>query len=244
MDDNENQGFSILIPYHGQYKLVRELIGKIVLYTRNVPYRITIIDDASENASYFSTLAQLENIDGIRLDEQKGFAAAVNMGVKYTKKPWIVILHSDVKIDELNWLQLMYDSLIKLNKSDKVGLVSARSNNPGSNHLLRSGKAREDIGDQVSKQALPFFCALVARKVFENVGPLKEYPYGWYEDEEFYWRMKKHGYNQGISGKAWVSHEGEVTIQELWKKDPKIKEIMESNREKCLKDLKQLFGKN
>lgn len=247
-EEKNSDGMDLLIPYHGQYKLVRELIGSIVLYTRNIPYRITIIDDCSENASYFSTLAQLDTIDGVRLEKQSGFGAAVNKGVSLTKRPWIVILNSDVVINEMNWLKNLYDSLLKLNKSDRVGLVTARADDPPGTHpLLKSEKdSRHDIGDQVSTQPVPLFCAIMARKVFETCGPLKEYPYGWYEDEEFYWRMRKHGYNQGISGKAWVRHVGGsigATTKELWAKNPSIKETMENNRLRCLADLKTLFGR-
>ncbi len=249
-EEKKNEGFDILIPYHGQYKMVRELIGSIVLYTRNVPYRITIIDDGSPCDAYFATLAQLDTIDGVRSETQRGFGAAVNLGIKATSRPWIVIMNSDCIVDELGWLTDMHKSLVALMKSNKVGVVSARSDDPPGNHpLLKCNKeTRKDIKDQVSDQPLPLFCCMMPRILFEKVGPLKEYPYGWYEDEEFFWRMKKRGYNQGISGKAWVRHLGGgdgtgATIKELWKQNPEIKTQMENNRLQCLSDLKKLFGK-
>ncbi len=246
-DDEKKDGFDILIPYHGQYKMVRELIGSIILYTRNVPYRITIIDDASPNSEFFYMLAKTDAVDGIRFEEQKGFGAAVNAGIKLTKRPWIVILNSDVIIDELGWLKDLHECLVKLNKSDKVGLVSARSDDPPGNHPLLKvieKSKRVDVEDRISDQPLPLFCAVTARAMVEKIGFLKEYPYGWYEDEEYHWRMKKYGYKQGISGKAWVRHFGGATVKELWQKHPESKEIMESNRQKCLTDLKKLFGKS
>lgn len=245
MQNDENQGVDIICPYHGQYKLVRDLIGSVILFTRHVPYRITLVDDGSPNADFFYALARLDTIDGVRLDKQQGFGAAINAGIKATKRPWIVLLNSDVVIDEVNWLESMHESLIKLNKSDKVGLVSARSDNPPGNHpILKSPKEkRVDIGNQVSKEPLPLFCALMARAMYEKVGPFKEYPYGLYEDEEYFWRMKKRGYNQGICGTAWVKHLGGATVKELIDQDPEVKEIMESNRLKCLADLKILFGR-
>jgi GT2 family glycosyltransferase len=246
----DDEGFDILIPYHGQYKLVRELIGSIVLYTRNIPYRITIVDDGSPNAAYFSTLAQLDAIDGVRSEEQRGFGAAVNLGVKATKRPWIVILNSDCRVDELGWIGDMHKCLATMMKSDKVGLVSARTDDPpGSHPLLKCGKEhRKEIPDTISDQPLPMFCCMMPRILFEKVGPLKEYPYGWYEDEEFFWRMKKHGYQQAISGKAWVRHLGGgggtgATVKELWAQNPEIKTVMENNRLQCLADLKKLFGR-
>lgn len=247
MQIDQNNGVDILIPYHGQYKLVRELIGSIFLYTRNIPFRITIIDDGSPNAMYFSTLAQLESIDGVRSEECKGLGAALNLGLKVTKRPWVVILNSDCLIDEVGWLHGLYGSL-KSMMTNKVGLVSARSNNPPGNHsLLKCSKEnRKDLEDQVSDQPLPLFCCMMPRLLFDRVGLFKEYPYGWYEDEEFFYRMKKTGYHQGISGTSWVKHlgEGGSTIQELWAKNPEIKTIMENNRNLCLNDLKSLFGRS
>ena len=244
----DNEGFDILIPYHGQYKMVRELIGSIILYTRNLPYRITIIDDGSPNVSYFLTLAQLDAIDGVRFEEQKGFGAAVNFGLKVTKRPWVVVLNSDCLIDELGWLNEMFKCLTTMMKSDRVGLVSARSDDPPGNHpLLKCGKDRKEIPNQISEQPVPMFCCIAPRILFDKVGPLKEYPYGWYEDEEFFWRMKKHGYKQAISGKSWVRHLGGsvgATVRELWQKDPEIKKVMENNRLQCLSDLKKLFGRS
>jgi GT2 family glycosyltransferase len=244
MQNNENEGIDILLPYHGQYKLVRDLIGSIFLFTRHVPFRITIIDDGSPNDGFFSTLAQHPAIDGVRSPEQKGLGAAINLGVKATKKPWIVVLNSDCLIDEMGWLTDLYNSLRAMMK-DKVGLVSARSDDPPGNHpLLKCAKEnRKDIEDKISEQPLPLFCCMMPRVLFERVGPFKEYPYGWYEDEEFFWRMKKQGYKQGISGKCWVKHLGGATVKELWKQNPEAKSIMENNRIQCLNDLKKLFGR-
>lgn len=234
-----NDGFSILIPYHGQYKMVRELVSSICMFTRKIPYRITVIDDGSENADFFYGLSQHPLIDGARHEEQKGFGAAVNTGVRLTKSPWVVVLNSDCVIEEMSWLTDLHKAAADL----KVGLVSARTDNPpGDNPLLKTPRIRKNIENQISDKPLPLFCALMARKLLEKVGPLKEYPYGWFEDEEYYYRMKKMGHKQGISGKAWVRHHGAATTKELWEKRPETQKIMtEDNRTRCLEDLKLLF---
>lgn len=238
-------GFDILIPYHGQYKLVRELIGSICLFTRHIPYRITVIDDASENKDYFYTIAQLPNIDGARHEEQRGFGAAVNTGIKLTKRPWIVVLNSDCLIEEMSWLDELYKTMVAL-KDQKVRFVSARTDNPtsGDATLLKTPRIdRKDIGDVVSSAPLPMFCTLLSRKMVEQVGPLKEYPFGFYEDEEYFYRMKRLGFKQAVSGKAWVKHLGGVTVQELWERKPETKNVMlVENRQRCMKDVKPSFG--
>lgn len=236
-------GFDILIPYHGQYKMVRELIGSICLLTRHLPYRITVVDDCSENSDYFYTIARLPNIDGARHDEQKGFGAAVNTGIKLTKRPWIVVLNSDCVIEEMSWLSDLYDTMVAL-KDQNVRFVSARTDNPtsGDETLLKTPRLnRKDIGNVISTTPLPMFCTLLSRKMVEAVGLFKEYPYGYYEDEEYFYRMQKFGFKQAVSGKSWVRHHGAATVQELWQKKPETQNVMlTENRNRCMDDVKLL----
>src|SRR5688572_30505380 len=120
------KGFDILVPYHGQYKLVRDLIGSICLFTRDVPYRITVIDDGSDNQNFFYSLAQSPHLDGVRHEEQKGFGAAINTGIKATKQPWVVLLNSDCIIEEMNWLSELWKTMVAL-KDKNVRFVSSRT---------------------------------------------------------------------------------------------------------------------
>ena len=79
------------------------------------------------------------------------------------------------------------------------------------------------------------------RDLFKHIGGfIKSYPYAWYEDEELSHRMRKFGFKQGISTKAWIRHEGGSTIKYIWNKIKESKEIMENNRELCLSDIKKL----
>lgn len=240
----ENKGFDLLIPFHGQYKLVRDLIGSICLFTRDVPYKITIVDDGSDNKDFFYSLAQAPNLDGVRHEKQRGFGAAVNSGIKLTKQPWIVLLNSDCVIEEMNWLSELWKTMVAL-KEQKVRFVSSRTDNPpvSSSSLIKSPRVnRKDIGNVITDVPLPMFCCLLSRKMVEEVGLLKEYPYGYFEDEEYFYRMKKYGFKQAVSGKSWVRHGNGATVNELWKSKPEIQKIMlEDNRKTCLEDVKQLF---
>jgi GT2 family glycosyltransferase len=239
-------GFDILIPFHGGYKMVRELIGSICLFTRHVPYRITLIDDGSPNKDYFYSLARTQHIDGARHEEQKGFGAAINTGIRLTKRPWIVILNSDCVIEEMSWLNDLYETMVAL-KEQKVRFVSARTDNPtsGDPELLKSPRLdRKVVGNIISKTPLPMFCTLISRKMVEQVGPVKEYPFGFFEDEEYFYRMKSHGFHQAVSGKAWVRHLGGKTVEELWQRQPETRDIMlVENRNRCLKDVKLFYRK-
>jgi GT2 family glycosyltransferase len=239
----ENKGFDIIIPYHGQYKLVRDLIGSVCLFTRHIPYRITIVDDGSDNKDFFYSLAQASNIDGIRHEQQKGFGAAINSGIKATKQSWVVLLNSDCVIEEMNWLSELWKTMVAL-RDKNVRFVSSRTDNPPScySEVIKSPRIdRKIIEDTISDVPLPMFCCLLSRKMIDQVGLLKEYPYGFYEDEEYFYRMKKFGFKQAISKISWVKHGNSATVQELWRSKPETKEVMlEGNRNACLADVKKL----
>lgn len=237
-------GFDIIIPYHGQYKAMRDLIGSIFLQTRHVPFQITVIDDASPNKDFFSRIAQMDKqVDGVYLPEQKGFGAALNEAIAVTKRPWLVFLNSDCIVQDLDWLIELY-KVLEQGMSDKIGLVSATTNHGGSNKLIERERQKRVGQVIISTEPLPLICAMCPRKLFDRVGLFKEYPYGWYEDEEFYWRMRSKGYKQAIAEKSWVFHHGGLTTKALWEADPNIKTIMvEDNRKKCLADIKEIFNK-
>lgn len=229
----------ILIPFHGNYTGVRKLVKSILENTHTNPYQITLIDDASPNAKFTEILMQAPQTKCIRLKEQKGFAGALKVGLEATEQPFVCILHSDCQVLVPKWLEELGSALFDMH-SKGVRLVSGRTNNPLSDIPELMGKRGQPIANMVSDLPLPLYCALCERSLFNEIGFLKEYPYAGFEDEEFYWRMKKYGFKQGIAGRVWVEHEGEATIKELIKKRPQIIEEMNENRNRCLKDIKSL----
>jgi len=231
----------IIIPFHAKYENVRKLASSLLYKTRSNPIRLTLIDDGSPNPGFLETISQAPRTQTIRLDQQKGFGNAVRIGLENTSLPYVCIMHSDCEIYNSSWLEELGASLLTM-KQDNVRMVAPRSNNPTSDiealHAEATDQASEDA---IVNVPLPLYCVLCHRELFNRIGgPLKSYPYTWYEDEELFWRMKKHGYRQGISGRSWVHHEGHATIQHLWKKDPTIKEVMKENRNLCLKDIESL----
>jgi len=243
----------ILIPFHGQYEKVSELIKSIVLSVKSNPYQITLIDDASENKDFgekiknqfLKTTPQgcLPQVQYLRSEKQIGFGGALKLGFDNTRSPWILIMHSDCVVEDSNFMIQMGQSLLNWKKQGiPVKMVSARTDNPGDLELAKSKlleKGEKDI--ILQNETLPLFCAMCNRDLFHYInGFIKPYPYAWYEDEELAHRMRKFGLLQGISTKAWVKHQGGSTIKLVWETKPESKKIMESNRSLCLADVKRL----
>lgn len=244
---------NIIIPFHGQYEKVIKLVQSILFCTKSNPYQICLVDDYSQNGALVQewllksdlakkTIHYKPQLVVHRTPEQLGFGGALRYGFERTEEPWVVFIHSDCVVEDSNWLIAMGKSLLDL-KKDQVRMVSARTNNPGAGaYKLLQGKRGEYIDDAILEEgSLPLYCVMAHRDLFHHIGGfIKEYPFGWYEDEELAYRMKHRGYKQAVCGRSWVHHEGGATVNQLWADQPSAKKIMESNRERCVLDMKSL----
>lgn len=180
----------------------------------------------------------------IRTDEQKGFGGACKIGYEAGESPYVCFVNSDCLIEDAAWLRNMGESLLNL-KSQGVRMISPMMNNPVGGDPAQRGekyiKAEDDI--IISDDSfLTLSCFLCHRELFSKIGGfIKEYKFGYYEDEELAARMKKYGYKQAVCRKSYVHHEGQKTIKSVQRANPEIRKIMEEeNRQRCIEDMKKL----
>ena len=243
----------IIIPFHGQYELCTRLVESILKLTRSNYYCLCLVDDASPNSSYIETVdanlnkrrSDVVETKCIRSDEQLGFAGAAKLGYDKTENPYCVFMHSDCEVTDLNWLRSLGESLLSM-KSKKVRMISSKTNNPlnGSKKQLGTkGKGGPDLVLE-DDEHLSMYCFMVHRELFYHTGGfLKPYPYGWYEDEEYAFRMKKHGFKQGVSGNSWVHHDGEKTMKSVMRESVEARAAIDENYDRCINDMKSFQNK-
>ena len=247
----------ILVPFHKCYDLVGNLIESIILKTKSNPYLITLIDDGSPqdaSAEFKKHISSFRRVKYLRLDEPKGFGAAVNFGIQNTELPYVCVLHSDCKIEYVHWLESLGDALVK-GKKENIRMVVPRTNNSlgySTEHdltfdefkvfLSQSSKQENQEYSFVLDDPVSSFCFLAHRELFNRTGGLKEYPYAGYELDEFYYRLTKKGFKQAIVLDSWVSHKGSGTLNRLCKGNSKVKKESNLNRDRCLKDISELIN--
>ncbi len=216
------------------------------------PYRITLIDDGSPNDTFGKRLND-EGDKGmlrcVRSEHQKGFGAALRLGYENTQQPWILVMHSDTRVDEPNWMVRLGESLLRFKETDPtVKLISSRTNNPGAGHepqlkatkpLVAAPNAKRDPDIVLKEGFVPLYSAMFHRELFKHIGGfIKEYPFGYYEDEELGWRMRAYGYRQAICGASWVYHDAGATVNSVCKANPDAAKVMDGNHEKCVEDIR------
>lgn len=113
----------VCVPVHNALPLVKRCLTSIHANTKE-PYRMIVHDDASdpETAEWLEGTLRMQNapVILIRSDKQCWFTTSVNRCLQMTTAPWVVVLNSDVEIQDPEW----FEKLIAVHGSrEMVGLL-------------------------------------------------------------------------------------------------------------------------
>lgn len=217
-------GTSIIIPSYNQADYLKLCIESIISHT-NLPYEIIVVDNASTD----HTAAYLHSMAGrIRykiMEENRGFAGAVNAGLMMAKGMKLLLLNNDTLVTD-HWL---HNLLACLESDPRIGLVG-----PVTNFI--SGEQRVDVpytdvkdmpafaaSNNVSDPSrwqrvdrLTGFCLLMRRELWERTGYFDEgYKIGNYEDDDYNVRVRLQGYSLVIARDVFIHHFGSVSMKAL-----------------------------
>jgi O-antigen biosynthesis protein len=129
---------SIAIPVHGQLQVTLECLLSIAAHTRDVPFEVVVVDDASP-ADASAALASLRQIRYVRQDRQVGFGATCNHAVEQCRGEVVVLLNSDTQVQP-DWLPALLEPLA----DPTVGMVGPMLLFPGGALQEAGGRLRAD----------------------------------------------------------------------------------------------------
>jgi GT2 family glycosyltransferase len=218
------EGTSIIIPTYNQLSFLKQCINSIIANTP-LSYEIIVIDNASTDG----TAVYLQELGGqVRyrvLENNRGFAGAINVGMMMAKGRTILLLNNDTLVTE-NWLANL---LICLNSDEGIGMVG-----PVTNYISGDQKinvpyvnvadmpqfARENNLSDPSRwrriDRLTGFCLLFRRELFEGIGYFDEgFEIGNFEDEDYNIRVRMLGKSLVIAQDTFIHHFGSVSMKAL-----------------------------
>ena len=94
---------SAIIPTYNRADLVQSIVTNLRAQTRP-PGQIIVVDNGSEDATQI--LARELGVDLVVFPENRGFAAAVNEGVRQATGDWLLIVNNDVLLEPA-WLECL-----------------------------------------------------------------------------------------------------------------------------------------
>lgn len=126
---------SIIIVSWNVRDLLRKCLQSIYKQTKT-PFEIIVIDNASRDGSADMVAEEFSEVELIRNEKNKGFAAANNQGVAKAKGSYVIFLNDDTEI-----LAHALDRMVAfLQAHDSVGIAGARLLNPDKS--IQIGTAR------------------------------------------------------------------------------------------------------
>ena len=212
---------SAIVPTYNRADLVRSIVTNLQGQT-HPPDQIIIVDNGSADATQI--VARELGADLLVFPENRGFAVAVNEGIRHASAEWLLIANNDVVL-EPTWIDRLLTSLDRSNALFGIGKLFRKDGAgtlDGSWDLVsraayawRCGYGRKDgeVWSFPRKIWLaPMTAALFHRQVFERVGLLETRFESYYEDVDFGIRCALAGV-EGIYEPAAVAvHIGKATL--------------------------------
>jgi len=186
------------------------------------PSEVLVVDCASEDASV--EVAHRAGARVVRLDRNRGFAAAVNQGVALCRTEWVAVLNNDVELQP-RWIEKLIEAASrpgvwfavgKLVKTDRPDVLDGAFDEVArSGCAWRCGEAKPDgpLWNRGMKiRFAPMTAALVRRELFNKIGGLDERFESYLEDVDFGLRCALSGFEGVYEPAAVSSHRGSATL--------------------------------
>jgi GT2 family glycosyltransferase len=221
---------SVVIPTWNGRDLLRAALRSLRRQTlRDV--EIVVVDNGSRDGTVEMLGSEYPEVVVVRFAENRGFAVAVNAGVRASRGRCVALLNNDAEA-EPGWLEALVGVL---DARPEIGSVASRMVSASHPEILDSaggamGLFAFDIG-RGHPDGPPFdrgreiLCACggaaaYRREVFEAIGEFDEAFFAWFEDVEFGIRAQLAGFRCWYEPAARVRHHAHATAGQL--STPKI----------------------
>ena len=184
IDFAENISKDILIVVHDQLEYVIKCVDSIYRNTQNFNLYIWNNNSKKETVDYLELLQkQKDNVKLFNRNENLGFILPNNIMIKETKSPYVILLNSDVVVEEM-WDLVLIGFLENNDQVAAVGFDGGILNSQG------KGVGR-GLGYEIDYVC--GHCLCIPRKTYEQFGLFDEenLKFAYCEDADFSLRLKE-----------------------------------------------------
>jgi GT2 family glycosyltransferase len=192
--------------------------------TQYPDFEIIVVDNASEDGSVQYLKENFPDIRIVSLDENKGFAGGINVGVNHSggevlafvnndmevSRDWLINavlkLTSDVSVAALQCKILRYN---RRNEIDLIGLSVDRYN-----FFNAIGNGEDDLGQYDDLQEIGASSGgamIIWKHIFDEVGGFDDLYFMYHEDIDLSWRLRLAGYKICPAISSVVYHVGSAS---------------------------------
>jgi GT2 family glycosyltransferase/glycosyltransferase involved in cell wall biosynthesis len=210
---------SIVIVTYNNLALNKACLRSIFERTEYPNYEVIVVDNASNDGTpqwLRETAAREPRLRAICNGENRGFAGGSNQGMRLARGEYLCLLNNDTEVTH-GWLSTMIE---RLRGNARLGMVGPVSNRVGNEAKIdvdyasidemprwAAAYCRDHDGECVPMIMLGFFCVMLPRTVYAEVGELDEqFNLGYFEDTDYCYRVRQAGYELRCARDVFVHH--------------------------------------
>jgi len=231
---------SVVVLTYNNLEFTEACLHSLELNTNYSNWELIIVDNASTDGTpefLREYAASRDHVSLILNDENLGFAAGNNVGLKQAKGEFQILLNNDTYVTP-GWLK----DLVRHFDDESIGLVGPVTNNIGNEakvdiqyfnmvEMVEAARVftRVHSREHIFVDTAAFFCVAIRKEVIEKVGLLDEaFGRGFFEDDDYCIRARKAGYKVAIADDVFVHHHLSASFNKL--KDEEKQNLFEKNK--------------
>jgi GT2 family glycosyltransferase len=224
---------SVILVNWNSLGYLRECLDSIYKNTTGISFEIIIVDNNSPEGGIDSVMTRFPEVVLLKSERNIGFAGANNLGFRYARGEFVLLLNPDTQLVEnslgilLKHIRALPDAGIvgcKLLNTDRSIQVSSIKRVPSILNqalemeflqirwpncpLWKLGPLFASDTKVVAVEVIPGACMLMRRTVFNQVGMLNEEYFMYAEDLDLNFEVKQAGYRNYYVGETAIIHHG------------------------------------
>lgn len=221
---NQKPLVSIITVNYNQAAVTAALLRSLSCLTYPA-YEMIVVDNASAEPAGFLK-EEFPFIIYVASPENAGFAGGNNLGLRYAKGEYVFFINNDTEVTPdlldglVSYLQqhpgcgLACPKIKFFHQPDTIQYAGCTDMHPLTSRTYAIGSSQRDKGqyDEAGKTGMPHGASMMApMKVINEVGPMSEVFFLYYEELDWAARMKAAGYDVHYVGTATIYHKESVS---------------------------------
>ncbi len=225
---------TVVIPNYNGIKFIKECLETVLCQEDAPAYEVVVVDNGSTDGSRELVEQEFPQVKLLAQETNTGFCHAVNVGIEYSKAPYVLLLNNDTKVD-VGFVKALYDAI---DSKPNCFSVSAKMlawddesilDDAGDRYCVLGwaygrgkGKPADDYSIPVKIFSACGGAAIYRREVFEKIGLFDEAHFAYLEDLDIGYRALLCGYENWYAPEAKVVHYGSAASgsrYNTWKTD-------------------------
>lgn len=231
---------TVVIPNYNGIKYLKGCLESLYAQeTDTPPFHVIVVDNASNDGSVEQAELLFPDVRIIRLKKNTGFCHAVNVGIRESDTPYVILLNNDTKVKS-RFISSLYRAIerdkrifsvsakmLMWDRPDMIDDAGDRYNVLGWAYARGKGKASAHYNKTADIFSSCGGAAIYRRSILESIGLFDELHFAYLEDLDLGYRARIHGYRNVYEPKAEVLHYGSASTGSRY--NPRKTELASAN---------------